>query len=61
VCFGRKKGKEGRDLSKVKDFTPEAIKVGFDFAAAIKRRDSSSAFEILEQIEKLPTIWRNEL
>ena len=51
--------KEGRMLDKVKDLTPDAIKLGFAFATAIKRRDSTTALEILEQIEKLPTIWRN--
>ena len=50
---------EGRDLNTVKDLAPEAVKLGFDFAAAIKRRDSTTALEILEQIEQLPTIWRN--
>lgn len=29
--------KEGRDLDRVKDLTPEAIKLGFDFATAVKK------------------------
>lgn len=57
-ALGARIQKEGRDLNKVKDLTPDAIKLGFSFASAIKRRDSASALEILEQIEKLPTIWR---
>ena len=57
--LGGEDKKEGRDLSKVKDLTPDAIKLGFDFAAAVKRRDSTTALAILEQIERLPTIWRN--
>jgi hypothetical protein len=57
-ALGERIAKEGRDLNKVKDLTPEAIKLGFDFAA-VRRRDSTTALEILEQIERLPTIWRN--
>ncbi len=45
--------------SKVKDLTPEAIKLGFNFAAVIKRIDSTAALEILEEIER-PYIWRNQ-
>jgi hypothetical protein len=59
-ALGERMKKEGRDLDRVKDLTPEAVKLGFDFATAVKRRDSSTALEILEQIERLPTIWRNQ-
>ena len=59
-ALGERMKKEGKALNKVKDLTPDAIKLGFAFATAIKRRDSTTALEILEQIEKLPTIWRNE-
>ncbi len=59
-ALGERMKKEGRDLYKVKDLTPDAIKLGFEFASAIKRRDSSSALEILEKIERLPTIWRTQ-
>lgn len=58
-ALGERIKKEGRDLSKVKDLTPDAIKLGFDFATAVKRRDSTTALVVLEQIERLPTIWRN--
>ncbi len=58
-ALGERMQKEGRDLDKVKDLSPEAVKLGFEFASAIRRRDSTLALEILEQIEKLPTIWRN--
>lgn len=58
-ALGERMRKEGRDLDKVKDLTPEAIKLGFGFATAVKHRDSITALEILEQIEKLPSIWRN--
>jgi hypothetical protein len=58
-ALGERMKKEGRDLDRVKDLIPEAVKLGFDFTTAIKRRDSSAELEILEQIEKLPTIWCN--
>ncbi len=59
-ALGERMRKEGRNLEKVKDLTPDAIKLGFSFATAVKRRDSTAALEILEQIEKLPSIWRNQ-
>ncbi|MDE1764598.1 MAG: hypothetical protein KGH88_10220 [Thaumarchaeota archaeon] len=59
-ALGERIQREGRDLGKVKDLTPEAIKLGFSFATAIKRRDSTAALDILEQIEKLPSIWRSQ-
>jgi len=58
-ALGERIKREGRDLDKVKDLNPEAIKLGFAFATAVKRRDSTAALEILEQIEKLPSVWRN--
>jgi hypothetical protein len=60
-ALGERMKKEGRDLDKVKDLTPEAVKLGFEFATAVKRMDSTTALEILEKIEQLTTIWRNPL
>ena len=60
-ALGERIRREGRDLERVKDLSPEAIKLGFDFANAVKRRDSTAALEILEQIERLPSIWRYDL
>lgn len=51
---------EGRDLNSIKDLTPDAIKLGYDFSIAMQERDNQRALEIITQIEKLPTIWRNE-
>ncbi len=59
-ALGERIRREGKDLERVKDLSPEAIKLGFDFANAVKRRDSTAALEILEQIEKLPSIWRQD-
>ena len=52
---------EGRDLANLKDLSPEAIKLGYDFSVALQERNNDLALEIIEKIEKLPTIWRNEL
>lgn len=51
---------EGRDLSSIKDLSPEAIQLGYDFSIAMQERDSNKALEIITKIEKLDTIWRNE-
>lgn len=51
---------EGRDLSSIKDLTPEAIQLGYDFSIAMQERDNQKALEIITTIEKLDTIWRNE-
>ena len=59
-ALGERMKKEGRDIDRVKDLTPEAVKLGFEFSTAVKRRDSTAALEILEKIEQLPTIWRNQ-
>ncbi|MHB8546273.1 MAG: hypothetical protein ACYDAJ_05865 [Nitrosotalea sp.] len=58
-ALGERLKKEGRDFDKVEDLTPEATNLGFDFATSVKRRYGSTALEILEQIERLPTTWRN--
>ena len=50
---------EGKDLENLKDLSPEAIKLGYDFSVAIQEKDNHKALEIIEQIEKLPTIWRD--
>ena len=52
---------EGRFLENVKDLTPEAIKLGYDFSIAVDERDNDEALQIIEKIEKLPTIWRDEI
>jgi len=49
---------EGNDLQNIDELTPEARLLGYDFSVAIQNRDSDTALEIIEKIEKLPTIWR---
>ena len=51
---------EGRDLDSIKDLTPEAIKLGYDFSVAMQERDNQKALEIITKIEQLKTIWRDE-
>lgn len=51
---------EGCDLDSIKDLSPEAIKLGYDFSVAMQERDNQKALEIITKIEQLPTIWRNE-
>jgi hypothetical protein len=51
---------EGRDLESLKDLSPEAIKLGYDFSIALQEKNNDLALEIIEKIEKLGTIWRDE-
>ncbi|WP_316505241.1 hypothetical protein [Nitrosopumilus sp.] len=50
---------EGRDLESIKDLSPEAINLGYDFSVAIQEKDNEKALEIITKIEQLPTIWRD--
>ena len=60
-AIGERIRREGKDLTKIKDLSPEAIRLGYEFSIAMEKRDNQSAIEILEKIENLDTIWRNEL
>lgn len=59
-ALGERIRTEGRDLKNVKELSPEAIKLGYDFSVALQERNNDLALEIIEKIEKLPTIWRSE-
>jgi hypothetical protein len=59
-ALGERVRVEGRDLKNLKDLSPEAIKLGYDFSVALQERNNDLALEIIEKIERLPTIWRNE-
>jgi len=50
---------KGNDLQNIDELTPEARLLGYDFSVAIQNRDGDTALEIIEKIEKLPTIWRD--
>ena len=60
-AIGERMRIESRFLENVKDLTPEAIKLGYDFSIAVDKRDNDEALQIIEKIEKLPTIWRDEI
>ena len=51
---------EGRDLNSIKDLSPEAIQLGYDFSIAMQEKDNQKALEIITKIENLQTIWRSE-
>ena len=59
-ALGERMKLEGYALKNIKDLSPEAIKLGYDFSIAIQERDNQSALKIIEEIESLSTIWRNE-
>ena len=59
-AIGERIQREGAELKNVKDLSPEAIRLGYEFSVAIQNRDNDEALEILTKIENLDTIWRNE-
>ena len=59
-ALGERIKTEGKDLQNLKDLSPEAIKLGYDFSVALQERNNDLALEIIEKIENLPTIWRDE-
>jgi len=59
-ALGERMKLEGRFLKNIKDLSPEAIKLGYDFSIAMQEKDNVSALRIINEIELLPTIWRNE-
>ena len=60
-AIGERIHREGRDLTKIKDLSPEAIRLGYEFSVAMQNRDNQTAVEILTKIENLDTIWRDDL
>ena len=60
-AIGERIRKEGADLKNIKDLSPEAIRLGYEFSVAMQQRDNQTAIEILTKIENLDTIWRHEL
>ena len=60
-AIGERIKKEGADLKNIKDLSPEAIRLGYEFSVAMQQRDNQTAIEILTKIENLDTIWRHEL
>lgn len=60
-AIGERIRKEGASLKDIKDLSPEAIRLGYDFSVALQERDNQAALEILTKIENLQTIWRHEV
>ena len=60
-AIGERIRKEGGDLKNIKDLSPDAIRLGYDFSVALQERDNQAALEILTKIENLQTIWRHEV
>ena len=60
-ALGERMELEGKFLKNVKDLTPDAIKLGYDFSVAMQEKDNDTALHIIEKIENLPTIWRDEI
>ncbi len=60
-AIGERIRQEGADLKDIKDLSPEAIRLGYDFSVALQQRDNQEAMEILSKIENLSTIWRHEV
>ena len=60
-AIGERIRQEGVDLKDIKDLSPEAIRLGYDFSVALQQRDNQTAMEILSKIENLSTIWRHEV
>ena len=60
-AIGERIRQEGVDLKDIKDLSPDAIRLGYDFSVALQQRDNQAALEILSKIENLPTIWRHEV
>ena len=59
-AIGERIRREGKYLANLKDLSPEAIRLGYEFSVAMQNRDNQAALEILTKIENLGTIWRNE-
>ena len=59
-AIGERIKMEGKFLNSLKDLSPDAIKLGYDFSVAIQEHDNQRAIEILTKIEQLPSIWRND-
>ena len=46
-ALGERMKLEGRFLKNIKDLSPEAIKLGYDFSIAMQERDNVSALHII--------------
>ncbi len=56
LALGERIRIEVNDLQNIDELIPEARLLEYDFSVAIQNRDGDTALEIIEKIEKLPTI-----
>ena len=59
-AIGERIKREGAELKDIKDLSPEAIRLGYEFSVAMQNRDNDTALEVLTRIENLDNIWRNK-
>ena len=59
-AIGERIRREGAELKDIKDLSPEAIRLGYEFSVAMQNRDNDTALEVLTKIENLDNIWRNK-
>ncbi len=58
VFYSQKTEQLIKKLEDIKDLSPEARLLGYNFSVVIQNRDSDTALRIIEHIENLPTIWK---
>lgn len=47
---GERMRMEGKDLELIKDFSPDAIKLGYDFSVVMHEKDNEKALEIITKM-----------
>jgi len=57
-AIGERIEKEGKFFLKEEDLCYEARVLGYDFYLSLRNHNKQRAYEILEIIEKIHTIWR---
>ena len=58
-AMGERSKKEGKVLTRERDLNLESRILGYDFYVSIRNGRIQRAFEVIEQIENIPTIWKN--
>jgi len=59
LCVGERSKKEGKVLTRERELNLESRILGYDFYVSIRNGRIQRAFEVIEQIENIPTIWKN--
>jgi hypothetical protein len=53
-ALGERIKTDGKDLQNLKDLSPEAIKLGYDFSVALQERNNDFALEIIKKLKNFP-------